>query len=216
MKNGQSKETGNIWSTRLRQTKQEHNTICVGHHYTQTIIDYANKTWTILQATGSSIWARTKSYLRRSDEEQPEVMWPEVTSVTWPELTLVTCPVQKCILRMCNQKLRNIRLSVAFWPEVTKSRDRKRPCPEALLTGSRFCACPVSPPAFFLSSINMATGCDLRSLDPFGVPLGVRIRSRKLRNTCSDQRSRDSLEESMGCSLRRPRPITIGNPASYI
>jgi hypothetical protein len=150
MKNGQSRETGNIWCTRLRQTKQEHNTICVGHHYTQTIIDYANKTWTILEATGSSIWARTKSYLRRSDEEQPEVMWPEVTSVTWPELTLVTCPVQKCVLRMCNQKLRNIRLSVAFWPEVTKSRDRKRPCPEALITGSRCCACPVSPPRFFL------------------------------------------------------------------
>ena len=38
MKNGQSRETGNIWCTRLRQTKQEHNTICVGHHYTQTII----------------------------------------------------------------------------------------------------------------------------------------------------------------------------------
>jgi hypothetical protein len=24
------------------------------------------------------------------------------------------------------------------------------------------------------------------------------------------------LEVSLGCSLRRPRPITIGNPASYI
>ena len=210
MKNWQSRETGNIWCTRLRQTKQEHNTICVGHHYTQTIIDYANKTWTILQTTGSSIWARTKSYLRRSDEEQPEIMWPEVTSVTWPELTLVKCPVQDYALRMCNQKLRNIRLSVALWPEVTVT------WPKALLTGSRFCACPISPPGFFLSSINMATECDQRSLAPFGVPLGVRIRNRKLCNTCSDRRSRDSLEESMGCSLRRPHHITIGNPASYI
>ena len=35
IKNEQSRETGNIWYTRLRQTKQKHNTICVGHHNTQ-------------------------------------------------------------------------------------------------------------------------------------------------------------------------------------
>ena len=34
--NGQSRETGNIGHTRRRQTKQKHNTICVGHHYAQT------------------------------------------------------------------------------------------------------------------------------------------------------------------------------------
>jgi len=33
MKNGQSRETGNIGYT---QTKQKHNTIYVRHHYTQT------------------------------------------------------------------------------------------------------------------------------------------------------------------------------------
>jgi hypothetical protein len=44
---------------------------------------------------------------------------------------------------------------------------------------------------FFLSSSNMATGCDLRSLDPFGVPLGVLMRNRKLHNTGSDRRSLD-------------------------
>ena len=31
-----SRETGNIWYTRRRHEKQIHNTICVGHHYTQT------------------------------------------------------------------------------------------------------------------------------------------------------------------------------------
>ena len=31
---GESRETGNIGDTRRRQTKQKHNTICVGHHYT--------------------------------------------------------------------------------------------------------------------------------------------------------------------------------------
>jgi len=33
--NGQSRETCH---TRRRKTKQKHNTICVGHHYTQTNI----------------------------------------------------------------------------------------------------------------------------------------------------------------------------------
>ena len=32
----------------------------------------------------------------------------------------------------------------------------------------------------------MATRCDGRSLDPFGFPLDVRMRNRKLRNTRSD------------------------------
>ena len=35
---------------RRRQTKQKHNTICVGHRYTHT--NNVNKTWTLLQATG--------------------------------------------------------------------------------------------------------------------------------------------------------------------
>ena len=64
-------------------------------------------------------------------------------------------------------------------------------------------------PRFFLSSNNMATGCDLRSLDTFGVPLGMR--NRKLCNTRSS-----SKQCWLGCSLRRPRPITIVNPASNI
>ena len=51
-------------------------------------------------------------------------------------------PVRKYVLRMYNRKLRNIRPSWAFWSEVTKSHDRKRPCPEVAMTGSGFYACP--------------------------------------------------------------------------
>ena len=69
------------------------------------------------------------------------------------------------------------------------------------LIGSMFCASPAFSRAFFLSSSNMTTGCE-GHLTPFGVPLGVR--NRKLRNTCSDRRSRDPLEVSLGCFLRRP------------
>jgi hypothetical protein len=33
IKNGQSRDTGNIGYTRQIKTKQKYNTICVGHHY---------------------------------------------------------------------------------------------------------------------------------------------------------------------------------------
>ena len=44
VKNGQSCETSNIGYTRGRQTKQKHNTICVGHHYRQANTNNVNKT----------------------------------------------------------------------------------------------------------------------------------------------------------------------------
>ena len=88
------------------------------------------------------------------------------------------------------------------------------PCPEVALTGSRFCACPAFSGAFFLVVVTWLPEVTEGHLFPFGVLLGVR--NRKLRNTCGDRRSRDPLEVSLGCSLRRPRHITIGNPASYI
>ena len=34
IKNGQSRETGNTGYRRRRTSKQNHNTICGGHHYT--------------------------------------------------------------------------------------------------------------------------------------------------------------------------------------
>ena len=42
IKNGQSKD--NIEYTRRRKTKRKHNTICVGHYYTQTKRHNVNKT----------------------------------------------------------------------------------------------------------------------------------------------------------------------------
>jgi hypothetical protein len=50
--NGQSRETGNIGYTRRRQTKQKHNTICVGHRYAQTNTNNLIKTSSLLQKTG--------------------------------------------------------------------------------------------------------------------------------------------------------------------
>jgi hypothetical protein len=44
IKNGQSRETDNTGHTIRRKTKQKHNTICVGHHYTQTNTNNVNKT----------------------------------------------------------------------------------------------------------------------------------------------------------------------------
>ena len=48
IKNGQSRETGNIGYTRRRQTKQKYNTMCGGHHYRQTITNNVNKTWALI------------------------------------------------------------------------------------------------------------------------------------------------------------------------
>ena len=53
IKNEQFRETGNKGYTRRRQTKQKHNTICVGHHYAQAITNNVNKTCTLLQTIGS-------------------------------------------------------------------------------------------------------------------------------------------------------------------
>ena len=52
IKNGQSRETGNIWYIRQRKTKHKHNTICVGHHYMQTNTNNVNKTRALLQTNG--------------------------------------------------------------------------------------------------------------------------------------------------------------------
>ena len=107
--------------------------------------------------------------------------------------------------------------------------------PSRALSGSMFCACATGSCAIYTlvgpfdrkwqSHVtgrgpvrklpNRSRFCGFpafsrRSLDPFGVPLSVR--NRKLRNTRSDRRSRDPLE----CSLRRPRPITLGNPVLYL
>ena len=44
IKNGQSREIGNIGYSRRRKTKQKHNTICDGYHYAQTYTNNAYKT----------------------------------------------------------------------------------------------------------------------------------------------------------------------------
>ena len=44
IKNGQSRETGNIGYTGRRKTKQKQNAICVGHHYAKPSTNNVNKT----------------------------------------------------------------------------------------------------------------------------------------------------------------------------
>jgi hypothetical protein len=139
------------------------------------------------------------------------------TGIDVTEVTSVTCPVRKYVLCIRNRKLRNIRPSGDFWPEVTKSRGRKGPCSEGVMTGSMFGPCPVFSRVFFLSSSNMATGCDLRSLVP---PSGFSWVCACATGSCATPVVTEGhvtpLEISMGCSLGRPRPVTIGYPASYI
>ena len=41
---GYSRESGSIGYTSRRKTKQKHNTMCVGHHYTETNTYNVDKT----------------------------------------------------------------------------------------------------------------------------------------------------------------------------
>jgi len=45
-------KTVNKGNTKRRKTKQKHNTICVGHHYSQTNTKNVTKTWAFQQTTG--------------------------------------------------------------------------------------------------------------------------------------------------------------------
>jgi len=41
------------WGTQDQEKQnKKHNTICVGHHYSQTNTNNVNKTWALLQTTG--------------------------------------------------------------------------------------------------------------------------------------------------------------------
>jgi hypothetical protein len=51
IKNGQSRETGNIGYTKRRKTNLRHNTICVGHNYSQRSTYNVNKTCAHQQTT---------------------------------------------------------------------------------------------------------------------------------------------------------------------
>jgi hypothetical protein len=102
----------------------------------------------------------------------------------------------------------------SFRTEVTLSRSG----PVRKWSWSEVCSAHdrLFPPRFFsfLSSstvVQLATWCDRRSFDPFGVPLGVRMRNGKLRNTHSDRRSREPFGSVLGVFS-----ISIGNPAPYI
>ena len=63
IRNGQSRKTGNIGYTRRKQTKQIHNTICVGHNNAQTNTNNVNKTADLLEAIGGK------------DEPNIDYMW---------------------------------------------------------------------------------------------------------------------------------------------
>ena len=97
---------------------------------------------------------------------------------------------RKYVLRMRNQKLRYIRTSEALLTGSDKVK-----WPEAVLTGNMFCACPAFCPRFPWVCA-CGNGCCATSVVTEGHVT--------------------PLEVSLGCSLRRPGPITIGNPASYI
>jgi hypothetical protein len=152
-------------------------------------------------STVSSIGVQLKSYLRGCCEGVlPEVTWPEVTLVTWRKWhksralswsMFCACTTGSCAISA---------LVRSFWPKwqsqwqshVTgRGSVRKGPCPEVVLTGSRFCACPAFPRVFFLEIVTWLPDVIQGHLTPFEALLGVRMRNRKMCNICNDRRPRD-------------------------
>ena len=75
------------------------------------------------------------------DQKWHDRKWPEVT---WPEETLCESMFCACVTRSCAISA----LVGPFSPEVTKSRDQKRPCPALLLF-------PVFFPEFFSRNFSL-------------------------------------------------------------
>jgi len=67
-----------VHKTRRRKTKQKHNTICVGHHYTQTNTNNMNKTLALLQITGGK--DETK-LLSNNDRQQHIPLFDQTTNI---------------------------------------------------------------------------------------------------------------------------------------
>jgi hypothetical protein len=158
----------------------------------------------------SSIWARTKSHLRWSDAVQlsevtwPEVTWPEVMSVTWPEVT----PATYLVLKHAQPEVALYRHSGAFLTRSDVSHVTGRgpvwkwPWPEVCSAHARF------SPRFFLSSSTVVTwlpGVTEGHLIPSVFPWVCACAT----GSCATPIV-TPLEVFLG------RPITIGNPASYI
>ena len=125
-------------------------------------------------------------------------------------------PARKYVLPMRNRKLSHIRPSGVFWQEVTKSRDRKRSCPEVTLTGSMFCACPAFSRVFFLVVVTWLPDVTQGHLTPLGLPWVCACATGRCTTPVMIEGHVTPSEVSMGCSLRRPHPIILGNRASYI
>ena len=99
--------------------------------------------------------------------------------------------------------------SVSIWGGAVrgcnrKSCDRKRPCPEVALTGSRFCVCPAFSRAYFLVVLPWLPDVTEGHLTLSGFPWVCVTGSCATFVVVVNN-------VGWGCSLWRPRPIMIGN-----
>ena len=152
-------------------------------------------------------------------------MWPKVT---WPPsgfLWMCACATGSGAALLVTEG-HVIPLKVSLGCSLRRPRPNGSNVTEVTSvtwTGSMFCACATGSCAmsalvgsFDRKWQSRVTGCDQRSLDPFGVPLCVRMRNRKLRHTSNDRRSGDPFGSVLGVfsttsasynQRKPPRPI---------
>ena len=133
-------------------------------------------------------------------------MLPEATIVTSPEVMSAMCHVRKYRLRMRNRKLHNIRPSGTFFigsnSHVT-GRDpvRKRSWPEVCSAHARF------SPRFFLSSNTVVTWLPDVIKGHLTPCVCACATGSCTSPVVTEGHVTPSEVVSLGCSLRRPRPI---------
>ena len=136
----------------------------------------------------------------------PEVTWPEVTSVTWEEMAL-----PESMLCACATGSWAISALVESFDRKWQSRDRKWPWPEVCSAHVR-----IFPRVFFLVVVTWLPDVTQGHLTPLGLPWVCACATGSCTTPVMTEGHVTPSEVSMGCSLRRPRPIILGNPASYI
>ena len=150
----------------------------------------------------NSIWVQLKSYLRK-----------------WRQSRDRKCH-QSCAMSgsmFCASATGSCAISALVGPLDRKwqSRDRKRSWPEVCSAHAR-----LFPPAFFfLVVVQLYHGYRMWpkiTWPPSGFSWVCACTTGSCATPVMTEGHVTPLEVSMGCSLRRPRPITIGNPASYI
>jgi hypothetical protein len=133
--------------------------------------------------------------------ELPEVTlvtWPKVMSVTWPEVCTISALVGTFDRKWQSHVTGRGHVRKRSWPEVGSAHERLFP-----------------PAFFFLVVVPWPPNVTEDHLIPSRFPWMCACATRSCATPVVTEGHVTPSEVSLGSYLRRPRPIIIGNSASY-